>query len=532
MTFLVGLLFQFLAFDHVLAADPVKGALTKHRLGTDMLHYDCRFDLDIASKTLSGVVQARFKVVSQLDSLQIDLNSRWIVDTVKLNGYPVRYQRDGHTIKISTSQLLKSGQHALWQVAYHGRPQIAKNAPWDGGFSFSKDSLGRDWIGVSCEGEGASSWWPCEDHPADEPNEGVTVSTTYDSSLFCVSNGRLVSDQIKGSWRTTTWSVASPINLYNVTLNLAHYAHFTDVHQGVSGQLDLDYYVLDYNLDKAKSYFSQTHKMLAAFEEAFGPYPFYKDGFKVVETPYWGMEHQSCIAYGNNYKLNKFGFDFILVHEAGHEWWGNQLSCDDHADLWLHEGFCTYAEYIYLEHQNATAETLNEYAKRWLKNSKYQAPLVGKHGVAYNDWPDSDIYYRGAGIIHGMRLLINDDAVFKKTLKDFAQMGLKPISTADAIKFWTSSVNKEVSLKAGKAVQGWLTYNLSNISRPKLTLRQGANNEQIASWVGLDNVGLPIIRAGKQLVLYPKTGNTFLLIKDDKLNLDLLPVEIIEISSR
>lgn len=472
----------------VAGIDPVRGELTKRRAAMDVLHYDITWHPNLDQKYLKGEVLCTYVLKETTDSLQLDLHYIWQVNQVWLDGQPVSYTRVGSTIRVPAKSLTK-GKHT-WKVLYEGQPMVSKNQPWDAGFVWKKDTSGAAWVGVACEGEGASTWWPCKDHPSDEPEEGVTT-TCYHSGddLTFVGNGRLKEISKENGMVKTTWLVTYPINLYNVTFNLGKYAHISRKYQGAAGPLDLDFYVLAYNKEKAAKHFMQVDTMLAAFEKAFGPYPYYRDGYKLVETPYWGMEHQSCVAYGNGYRNNNYGFDFIMVHESGHEWWGNQLSAADHADLWLHESFCTYSELVYLEHILAgkpqKEDRVASYINAWRKTVGNASPMVGKYGVAFNDWPDNDIYHKGAMLIHTLRNMIGEKywppALYKYAM---STQGV-PTTTESCINFWASVVEqipasekpKELTAAGVKAV---MKYYVTTTYVPVVVVEKRAEGRWVA----------------------------------------------------
>ena len=310
-------------------------------------------------------------------------------------------------------------------VHYHGQPRAAKNAPWDGGMVWGSDSLGRSWVATACQGLGASVWWPNKDTQADEP-DSQRVAITVPDSMMNVSNGRL-----RGTTRnpdgTTTyeWFVVNPINNYNVAINAGRYTHFGDTYAGERGTLTLDFYPLAYHRDTAIVQFRQVKPTLECFERWFGPYPWYEDGFKLVETPHLGMEHQSAVAYGNRYK-NGYGgrdlsgtghgmqWDFIIVHETAHEWWGNNITGGDVADMWVHESFANYAEGLYTECQ-AGPQAGAEYIIGSRRNIKNDTPIVGRRGV--NDQGSGDMYYKGGSMLHMIRQLVGDDAKWRDILR-------------------------------------------------------------------------------------------------------------------
>ena len=341
---------QYPVFTH---ADSLRGELTPGRSCYDVYFYDLHLKIDTGTHSISGYNTIYFKVVKDFDIMQVDLFRNMDIDSIIFHRTHLsNYFRDSNTIIFNINNKCNGcvlhlvefeGAKDSIKIYYHGSPQIAKNPPWDGGFIWSKDSLGNPWIDVACEGTGASLWWPCKDHLSNKPD---SMRMTFDvpEGLMCVSNGRLRAEtKLNNGFTRFTWFVSKPIINYDVTLNIADYAHISDYYLNGKDTLTLDYYVLKYNEEKARKHFEQVKPMLACYEKFFGKYPFYTDGYKLVESTYWGMEHQSCVAYGNHYQNNNFGFDFIIIHESAHEWWGNSLSCSDAADMWLHEAFATYA---------------------------------------------------------------------------------------------------------------------------------------------------------------------------------------------
>lgn len=426
-------------------ADSLRGALLPERDCYDVQFYD--FSLELSKNQESGKLDQLtgnvvFKVKNKRDyrTLQFDLFDRFTVDSIVTSQSKLPFRRDGNAVFVDFLQAQKMGEYSVFSVYYHGPALVAKNAPWDGGFSFSTDSANQTWIGVSCEGLGASSWWPNKDHLSDEP-DSMVMRYTVPRGLMAVGNGRMLSRVIKGEKETFVWKVNNPINNYNVTLNVADYVLITDQYQANDGEtLDLSYYVLRANEAQARIHFEQVKPMLACFEARMGKYPFYADGYALVETPYWGMEHQSAIAYGNRYRNNKWGFDFIIVHESGHEWYGNSMSVTDHADMWIHEGFCTYSETLFMECFKGVTEA-KKYILSQKRNIRNKQPMVGPYDVNYLDG-DNDNYYKGAWIIHTLRNSLNNDSLFNKLLLKFsADFYHKSITTNEAITWWSQQTN-------------------------------------------------------------------------------------------
>jgi aminopeptidase N len=507
--------------------ESVRGKLTPRKRAMDVQHYDLNLWPDLEDQSLRGRVTIEYNLAAPTDSFQIDLLAIWTVDTVLLNREPIGYRRNGNIILVANPKQQLNETNII-TIVYNGSPLRSTRPPWSAGFVWSQDSLGRPWIGVACEGQGASTWWPCKDHPSDEPEKGVLITCTYPSNLMFVSNGKLIADRAFKfqSIRTTTWQVSSPINLYNVTFNLGYYAktktsRASNIRNAKGGSntkqqlLSIELYLLDYHKQKANAVIAEAKKMLDIFEDAFGPYPYYQDGYKLVETPYYGMEHQSCIAYGNGFKKNAFGFDFILVHESGHEWWGNQLSVADHADLWLHESWCTYSELVYVEQTLGKASAF-EYATNWLAKIKNQSPMQGPNHVAYNGWLDSDIYYKGAAMIMTLRLAIDNEPAWQQAVKDFASIAKqKPIRTETAVSYWVNVVNSlqqanETQL-SGQAVAALFAHYLRYKELPILELKQTNAEKYHERWAArfvgvVDDFVLPIT------CLAPNDGVTKILI--------------------
>lgn len=400
-------------------ADSLRGFLSPQRSCYDVLEYDLDLLINFSQKSISGSNTISFNVLHDFDQLQVDLFENMIIDSILHDGLQLDFEREYDAVFVKFPWKVLKGSYGEIKIYYHGKPKEAVNPPWDGGFSWKKDLHKRDWLGVSCEGIGASLWWPNKDHLSDEPTK-MTMSFTVPSSLTAVSNGRLVStEKINRDLTKYTYKVVNPINNYNVTLNVGSYAHIADRFVGEKNKLlDLDFYVLHYNKDTASVHFKQVKDILLVFEKYFGPYAFYQDGYKLVETSYWGMEHQSCISYGNNYKNNQWGFDFIILHETAHEWFGNSLSMIDQGEMWLHEAFATYAEALYVEEKKGFYESVKYLIskKGSINNS---TPILGPLGVNY-EWKDIDIYNKGAWMLHTLRTVIGNDPVWFDIIKEYS----------------------------------------------------------------------------------------------------------------
>jgi aminopeptidase N len=405
--------------------DSLRGSVTKERIWWDLKHYDLNIKVNTEKKTISGKNIVKYEVLESYQVMQIDLQKPMKITKVTQNNKKLDFTKDGYSyfIKLKNNQL--KGETNKITVFFKGKPTIAIRPPWDGGLTWSKDTNNMDFIATSCQGDGASIWWPCKDHMYDEP-ESMAINITTPSYLMDVSNGRLkkVTDN-NDKTKTYHWYVENPINNYGVNMNIADYAHFSEKYEGENGTLDCDYYVLKENLEKAKKQFKQVPLMLEAFEYWFGPYPFYEDSYKLVEVPYLGMEHQSSVTYGNQYQNGYLGrdlsgtgwglkFDFIIVHESGHEWFANSITYKDIADMWIHESFTAYSETLYLDFHHGT-EAGNDYVIGTRKNILNDKPIIGNYNV--NHAGSGDMYYKGANMLHTLRQLLEDDKKFREILR-------------------------------------------------------------------------------------------------------------------
>lgn len=402
-----------------LAHRKLQGSISKLRASIDIKSYLITLKVVPDKHYIEGINDIGFKIVKPVKVLQLNLFANLAISTVVFENKILSFKRDSNTFYVYLPRKLKKNDTAHVVIYYSGIPVTAKKAPWDGGFVWAQDSAGKPWVGLACEGLGASCWLPCKDHWSDEP-EQVTMNLVVPTGLTGVSNGRLSRQRnLNNGFTEFQWKVSYPINHYDITVNIGDYAHIRDLYLNETyGQLTLDYYVLKLNSASAKTHFQQTKRMLQTFEKYFGPYPFINDGYKLVETPYWGMEHQSCIAYGNNYQNNKFGFDFIIIHESGHEWFANSITANDKADMWLHESFTTYSEALYVEKQYGIARSI-QYLSGQKGNIKNELPMIGTRNIAYSR-PDNDIYYKGAWILHTMRNILDNDTLWFNTIYDLS----------------------------------------------------------------------------------------------------------------
>jgi aminopeptidase N len=405
----------------------LRGTITPEREWWDLTHYHLDIKVDPITKIFSGTNTMTYQVLAKGKRLQIELQAPMKLAKVLQNGKALDVEQDGYSYFITPLSDQKIGSKQKLVMHFSGQPVTAKRAPWDGGVTWKKDSNGLDFIATSNQGIGSSIWWPNKDHPADEPNNGVLISVEVPEHLMDVSNGRLIKTEHNKADKTKTyhWQVVNPINNYGVNLNIGDYVHFGEKHQGEKGQLDMDYYVLRENLSKAKKQFKDAKRTIEAFEHWFGPYPFYEDSYKLVEAPYLGMEHQSSVTYGNGYQNGYLGrdrssagpgllFDFIIVHESGHEWFANNITNKDVADMWLHESFTNYSESLFLEY-HFTKEQAFEYIRGQRMNIQNQSPIIGEYNA--NRGGSGDMYDKGGNMLHTIRQVINDDEKWREILR-------------------------------------------------------------------------------------------------------------------
>jgi aminopeptidase N len=416
-------------------ADTLRGSIGLERAWWDVQFYDLHVEPNITNKTIKGFVDINYLVIKKGKTMQIDLQQPLAIDSAQdftaSKTTNLTFEREGNVYWIHFPNTAKKGSQKTIRLYYKGIPQEAKNPPWDGGVTWTKDAAGNPFISTSCQGLGASIWWPCKDHQSDEPENGARISITTPDTLMDVSNGLLkrVIDLPETHQKTWIWEVKNPINNYSLSMNIAKYVSFSDTLNGEAGILPLNYYVLPDHLNEAKSQFQQSKSMLHCFEFWFGKYPFYEDGYKLIEVPYLGMEHQSAVTYGNKFKNGYLGrdlsgtgwglkWDFIIIHESGHEWFGNNITSKDIADMWIHEGFTNFSETLYTQWLSGK-QAGYEYNFGIRKNISNRTPIIGKYGV--NSEGGNDMYYKGSNMIQAIRNSIDDDSLFRKTLRNMNQ---------------------------------------------------------------------------------------------------------------
>lgn len=471
--------------------DSLQGGLRHERTSFDVQRYDLNIKINPEDRSIVGYNDIKFKIAEPTNKIQIDLFENMNVDSIVFNKKKLKYKRDNHAVFIDLNETMSIGKEGKIRFYYSGKPLVAKNAPWDGGFVFKKDAQGKDWIGVAVQGTGASLWYPVKDTQSDEPDFGSSIKVAVPNGLMNVSNGRFLgSEDLKNGYTRWDWEVKSPINTYDITVNVADYVHIHDNYKG----LDLDYYVLRENEEKARKHFeADVKRMMDCFQSKFGTYPFKEDGYKLVETSYLGMEHQSAVAYGNKYLKGYLGrdnshtgvgltFDFITIHETGHEWFGNSVTSKDIADMWIHEGFTTYSEAVFVE-CTLNYEKAMQYINGQGANVRNDKPIIGHYGV--NNEGSGDMYYKGALMLNTIRHIVNDDAKWWKIILKYSETYRhKIIDTETVIAFF----NKETGLKLTPVFDQYLRYR----DIPQLEVRQNDKNVEVRWKTDVTNFEMPL----------------------------------------
>lgn len=495
--------------------DTLRGSIGPGRIGWNVLHYDITVQPDYAAKTIKGKNIIRFYDEGAM-LMQVDMQEPMIIDSIVSNFRTLPLKREGNVYWAEyrdpkARYKIKPGP-AEMTVYFHGKPIEAVRPPWDGGWIWKKDKQGSPWMSVACQGLGASVWMPCKDHQSDEPDNGAMLRIIVPDSLTGIGNGRLVAKEAYGKgWTKYSWEVKNPINNYNIIPYIGKYSHFGEKYNGEKGTLDMDYWVLDSNLNKAKTHFADARRTIEALEHWFGPYPFYEDGYKLVESPHLGMEHQSAVAYGNNYKMGYLGtdlsgtgwglkWDFIIIHETGHEWFGNNITSRDIADMWIHEGFTNYSETLFTGYFYGK-EAGNDYLVGLRKGIKNDIPIIGPYGV--NKEGSGDMYNKGGNLIHTIRHIINNDKKFRNILR-----GLNKTFYHQAVT--TQQVESFISKKAGKDLSKVFDQYLRNTRIPVLEYKTEAGNLAFRWSNCVTGFNMPVSvqldsTVTKQKMIYPGT---------------------------
>lgn len=515
-----GLLEEKTSFTH---QDTLRGTITPERSWWDLTYYHLDINVNPDDKYISGKTSVHYKVLEDSKELQIDLQEPLNITAATQNDKKLKIRHDGNAHYISLEENQEIGKIYSVDVFYEGHPKEAVRAPWDGGFSWKKDDNGNHFVATSCQGLGASVWWPNKDHMYDEV-DSMLISVTNPKGLTNISNGRLRS-KVENDDNTVTsnWFVNNPINNYGVNVNIADYIHFSEVYEGENGPLDMDYFVLSYNLEKAKEHFTDAPKMMEAFEYWFGPYPFYEDGFKLVEVPYLGMEHQSSVTYGNQYKKGYLGrdlsgtgwglkFDFLIIHESGHEWFANNITYIDIADMWVHEGFTNYSENLFLDYHNGK-EASSEYVIGTRRGIQNDRPIIGYYNV--NKEGSSDMYPKGGNMLHTLRQLIEDDEKWRQILRGLNSEFYHQTVT-------TQQIEDYLSEQSGIDLTAFFNQYLRTTMIPTLEyeIKQGKLKYRWTEIVDDFDMPIQVSIDDKEQWLFPKADWQTMKIKSEDIEID------------
>jgi len=470
--------------------DTLRGTITPERAWWDLTYYHLDVSVKPDDRFIKGKNTIQYKVLKTSNVMQIDLQPPLIITKITQDGKELQVRDDGNAHFITLTKIQNIDDINTIDVYYEGHPKEAVRAPWDGGFSWKKDTNGNHFVATSCQGLGASVWWPNKDHMYDEV-DSMLISVNVPKNLMDISNGRLRSiKEHEDDTTTYNWFVNNPINNYGVNVNIGDYVHFSEIYNGEKGPLDMDYYVLRDNLEKAKEHFKDAPRMMKAFEYWFGPYPFYKDGYKLVEVPYLGMEHQSSITYGNKYKKGYLGrgsswglkFDYIIIHESSHEWFANNITYKDIADMWIHEGFACYSESLFLDYYYGE-KAASEYVISLRRRIRNKHPLIGFYNV--NKEGSRDMYAKGANLLHTIRQLIGDDEKWRMILRGLNKSFYHQTVT-------TKQIEDYISKESGIDLTAFFNQYLRDIRIP--TLEYSIKNKVLSyRWINIvDDFNMPI----------------------------------------
>ena len=506
--------------------DSLRGSITKERVWWDVKRYHLNIKVNPVDSTITGSNTIQYKVVQPYKVMQIDLQNPMGITKVTQDGVALKYKREGNVFFITLLSKQVVGAIKEIKIFYNGKPKVAVNPPWDGGITWKKDANGKLFIASSCQGLGASVWWPNKDHMYDEV-ENMKISVNVPGDLTNVSNGRLQSVKtLKDGTKTYNWYVSNPINNYGVNINIGDYVSFSEKYKGEKGTLDCTYYVLRDNLAKAKKHFQDVPRMLKAFEHWFGPYPFYEDSYKLVEAPYLGMEHQSSVTYGNKFQNGYLGrdlsgtgwglkFDFIIIHESGHEWFANNITYKDIADMWIHESFTNYSESLFLEYYygKEAGYTYVRGLRNIIDNDK---PIIGTYDV--NNEGSGDMYPKGANMLHTIRQLVNNDEKWRAILR-----GLN--STFYHQTVTTKQIEDYLSTQSGIDLSTVFNQYLRDTRIPTLEYYLDGNTLKYRWTNGVAGFNMPVkvTLNGKEELLQPETAWKTIPVTNDNLKLIVDP---------
>jgi len=491
----------------------LRGELTKYRTCYDLNYYHLDVKINVEDKSISGSNEFRFTATQRFTTLQFDLFANLQVDKVIFEGRALSFKRAFNAVFVTFPRAIEKGAKESFRVFYSGKPVVAKNPPWDGGFIFKKDQSGNPWVSVACQGFGASAWWPNKDHQSDEV-DSMLISISVPKGLDEISNGRLRSIiDSKDGYHQYNWFVSNPINNYNVTFYIGKYAHWKDSFAGEKGNLSIDYWSLAEDSIKARPHWdADVKRMLKSFEHWFGAYPFYEDGYKLVQAPHLGMEHQSAVAYGNGFKQGYLGrdysrsaanwglkFDYLTIHESGHEWFGNNITAKDIADMWIHEAFTSYSEVLFLTSYYGK-QAGSEYVISSRQIIGNDSPIIGTYGV--NIEGSGDMYYKGANMVHTIRSLIDNDEKFRAMLRGLNKNFYHQTVT-------TAQIEKYISRFTGLKLTGFFDQYLRKVNIPMLEYQISTPGKLRYRWkTDVAAFDMPVkvtLKQGAFQFIYPET---------------------------
>lgn len=488
--------------------DTLRGSITPERAWWDLKHYHLDISVNPSAKSIQGSNVIRYEVLKASQVIQIDLQPPLKPDSIVQEGKKLKViSRGPNALMIQLEKPQRIGDNNEIKVYYSGKPRPARHAPWDGGLSWSKDATGAPFIATSCQGLGASAWWPCKDHMYDEP-DSMVIAIAVPDPLMAVSNGQLTATEfVNDSTKKYVWTVKNPINNYGVNMNIGRYISYNEVYQGEKGPLDVSYYVIKEDLTAARKQFVQVKEMLKAFEHWFGPYPFYEDGYKLVHVPYLGMEHQSSVTYGNKFLNGYLGtdlsgsgwgmkWDYIIVHESGHEWFANNITYKDIADMWIHESFTTYSECLFTEYYYGKAAGA-AYVIGERRNIQNDRPIIGDYNV--NNEGSGDMYFKGANMLHTLRQWVQDDEKWRGILRDINSTFYHSTVT-------TQDIETFLAQKTGLDLQAFFDQYLRSREMPELQYRKIKGGVEFRYVGVVSGFEMPIdVSDGKTIQrIYPK----------------------------
>ncbi|MBP7173932.1 MAG: M1 family metallopeptidase [Cloacibacterium sp.] len=513
------LISSFVTAQNFTKKDTLLGSNTAYRNFWDVKKYDISIEPNYQLKSIKGSNKISFSITKDAvnPTFQIDLQQPMAINNLSADFEIESKKTEDNFVFIKTKKHFKKGENYTMTIDFEGNPTIAQNAPWDGGWVFARDYRGNPWMSVACEGIGASVWLPIKDMWSDEPDHGATLTIITPKDLVGVGNGKLISQKTEQDKNIFVWEVKNTINSYNIIPYIGKYVRFSDEYQGEKGKLTLDYWVLEPNLEKAKKHFQQVQPMLKSFEYWFGPYPFYEDGYKIVESPYLGMEHQSNIAYGNRYRNGYLGsdlsgtgvglnWDFIIIHESGHEWFGNSITAKEKADMWIHESFTNYSETLFTE-SFMDKNSANQYLIGSRKNIKNDIPVIGHYGVAKSG--SGDMYYKGASMLHTIRQVMNNDEKFRQILRGLNKDFYHQIVT-------TKQVEDYINQKSGINFSSLFNQYLRTTDIPQLEYQQKGKQLKFRWNKTVAHFTLPVRLQSHAQSISPTKNWQTITLKDDK----------------